>query len=410
MKYVKCKSKRGSSAVFLTLILAALMSITLALIYGVKSEAIKSSADAIINLAGDSVLSEFDRRLQEEYGLFLIKGPDGELSSKLHKYISYSFDDMDDVKIESISVSSGKYSLADAAIVRGQIVEHMKIMDTEGKVEKMLSETADEDIEYGKDGADDRTLRHGPTMVSLPSASVHDKGLTAAAEDIADRAKEVDKAFEKGTENYLINRYIFSYFNSKRNMVDKSHFFRKEVEYILGGEMSDSKNEKRVEIALKAMRFPINLAYLYSDPEKQAALAAAAQAMTPGAAAAATQAALASTWAYAESDNDVELLWEGKRVPIVKDDSTWAVELDNAIEGIGGTVEPKTEKGFDYNGYLQILLFFQDENIKISRILDLIQINMRAKYDEKFLIGEYSTGITVKVKINGKTYQYDKIY
>lgn len=86
-------------------------------------------------------------------------------------------------------------------------------------------------------------------------------------------------------------------------------------------------------MALKAMRFPINMAHLYSDPEKRAALAAAAQAMTPGAAAAATQAALASTWAYAEADNDVELLWQGKKVPMVKDYSTWAIELDNAIEG-----------------------------------------------------------------------------
>ena len=67
-------SKRGSSAVFLSVILAALMTITLALIYGVREETIRSRTDSIVNLAGDSILSEFDSYVQEEYGLFLIRG------------------------------------------------------------------------------------------------------------------------------------------------------------------------------------------------------------------------------------------------------------------------------------------------------------------------------------------------
>ena len=43
-------SKRGSSAVFLSVILAALMTITLALIYGVREETIRSRTDSIVNL------------------------------------------------------------------------------------------------------------------------------------------------------------------------------------------------------------------------------------------------------------------------------------------------------------------------------------------------------------------------
>ena len=193
--------------------------------------------------------------------------------------------------------------------------------------------------------------------------------------------------------------------------MNAGHFFQNEAEYILGGKLSDEKNEKSVERALKAMRFPINMAFLFSSHERQAALAAAAQMLTPGAGAAATQAALASAWAYAESDNDVELLWQGKRVPMVKDESTWAIELDNVIEGVfGGTVEPEAEKGYSYDEYLQILLFFKEESAKLARILDLIQINMRAEYDGDFLINEYAAGISIRVKINGRTHEYDKKY
>ena len=46
-------SRRGSSAVFLMVILAALISITLALIYGVREESVRSRVDGIVNLAGD---------------------------------------------------------------------------------------------------------------------------------------------------------------------------------------------------------------------------------------------------------------------------------------------------------------------------------------------------------------------
>lgn len=397
-------NKKGSSAVFLTVILAALMSITLALIYGVKAEAIRSSTDAVVNLAGDSVLSEFDRQLQEDYGLFLIKGTDKELSQKLYRYISYSIADMEDVSINSVNVSAAGYSIADTELIKAQILEHMKVLEAGG----LITDDADGS---GEVQAEERSLRHGPTIASLPSSNLPDKSLTATAEALADKASEVDKVFKSGTDTYLINRYVFENFNSRVHVADSGHFFKNEAEYILGGELSDKKNEKRVEIALKAMRFPINMAYLYSDSEKQAALLAAAELLTPGAAAPATQAVLASTWAYAESDNDVELLWQGHKVPMVKDSATWAIELDNAIEGVlGGAVMPAQEKGYDYEAYLQILMFFQDENIKISRILDLIQINMRAEYDSEFLINEYSAGISVEVKANGRTYKHEKKY
>lgn len=399
----KVNNKRGSSAVFLTVIMATLMSITLALIYGVTEETKKSTVDAVVNLAGDSLLSEFDRKLLEEYGLFLLKGTDEELSRKLHSYISYSLDDMKNVKTISVEASAGRFSLTDPAVIKDQLLEYTKMAEAEGLLkDKGSSETT---------SMENRTLRYGPAISSLPSTGIPSPSLTSTAESLADKAKDVEAAFKAGTDTYLLNRYILTHFNRKDTIVNSNHFFKNEAEYILGGELSDRKNEKRVEIALKAMRFPINMAYLYSDPKKQAALAAAAQAMTPGAAAVATQAALASTWAYAESDNDVELLWEGYKVPMVKDESTWAIELDTAIEGVfGGTIIPAQQKGYDYDEYLQILLFFQNENIKLARIMDLIQINMRAEYDSDFLICEYSTGVTVKVKVDGKTHTHEKRY
>ena len=113
-------------------------------------------------------------------------------------------------------------------------------------------------------------LRHGPTAVSLPSASLPDKSLTALAESLASDIKEIDKAFEKGTDTYLLNRYILTHFNSRTYKAKEEHFFNSEAEYILGGELTDRKNEKRVEMALKAMRFPLQILLIYTAilPEK----------------------------------------------------------------------------------------------------------------------------------------------
>lgn len=403
-------SKRGSSAVFLTVILATMMSIVIALVYGVKAETAISNADAIISLAGDSILSEFDLKLQQEYGLFLLKGTDDELSEKLLAYVKYSFDDIKDIKLKSVEVTASKYSIANIDLVKKQIIEYMKVREAAGLVKSFMN-SYEQSQNPGSNHMQERSLKHGPTIASLPSAGMPKRNLTVAAEELAKKANEVETAFKAGTDTFFINRYIFDVFNSNTQSVNENHFFRNEVEYILAGEMTDKKNIKRIEMALKAMRFPINMAHLYADAEKQAVLTAAAQTLTPGAAAVVTQAALASTWAYAESDNDIELLMSGYKIPMIKDKSTWAIDLNTAIEGIlGGTVVPVEEKGYRYNEYLNILLFFQDENIKLARMMDLIQINMRAGYDREFLISEYATGVSVRVNVNDKILSYEKKY
>lgn len=401
-------SRRGSSAVFLMVILAALISITLALIYGVREESVRSRVDGIVNLAGDSVMSEFNYDVQEEYGLFMLKGSDRELGSKLRRYVSCSLDSMKDVDMEKVHVSGSRFSTANIDLIKDQILEYMKLAVAEDGFG-----IGGGDENEGNEGntMDDRSLKHGPTAVSLPSVSMPERSLSAMAEAIADQADDIEAVFISGSEGYMINEYILKHFNSRSRAVNSEHFFKNEVEYILGGELSDRKNEKRVEIALKALRFPLNLAHIYKDPEKRAATLALAEVITPGAAAPATQAALASTWAYAEADNDVELLWQGHKVPMIKDKSSWAIDLDSAVEGLmGKTVIPDEEKGYGYDEYLQILMFFQDENMKLCRILDLIQINIRSMSDSEFLISEYAVGIGIEVKVNGREYAYEKKY
>ena len=160
-------NKRGSSAVFLMVVLAALIAVTLALICGARAECVKSRADGIINLAGDSVMSEYDRDIQKEYGIFLLKGDDAALSKKLRRYLEYSFKNMKDVDIEAAEVSGSRFSTSNIDPVKEQILEYMELAVAEdgfGMWKGGTERDEDESI------TESRSLRHGPTAVSLPSA------------------------------------------------------------------------------------------------------------------------------------------------------------------------------------------------------------------------------------------------
>ena len=387
---------------FLMTILAALMTITIALMSAARADYTVSRVDLAADLSGDSVMSEFDRYTFEEYGLFLLGGRKAQLTGRFRSYMDHCLDGMSGVRIGNVSVSGEGWCAADTQLVREQMIEHMKY----AKVLDLLKPdpaVEGNDMEY-------ETLRNEKVIVSLPTHDMPKPSLTSTAKSIAENFSDLKSVLREGSDEYLVNKYILSHFNSCAVKVKEDHFFRNEVEYVLGGECSDRKNEKRVELAMQALRFPLNLQYLYSDKEKMEALLAVAEIITPEAAPL-TQMALASTWAYAEADNDIKLLWEGHKVPLMKDDSTWAIDLDSAIEGIkGGIFYPEREKGYDYNGYLQFLLFFQDDTLKTGRIMDLIQINTRMNSDKNFVIAEHSTGIHVALKCGRRNFKYEKKY
>ena len=252
-------NRKGSSAVFLTMILAALMTITLAMVYSVKENAVAGIADGITELACDSVMSEFDHKIQKDYGLFLIRGTDRELTAKINSYIDYSFDSLKNVEKGKVRVTASRFPVTDTELIRKQLLEHVKFMEIHDLIKKEENE--------GGSSMQDRKLLHGPTVASLPSAQVPEKSLTALAGSIGENISDVKEAFREGSEKYLINRYILSYFNRRTHAVSEKHFFKNEVEYILGGKMTDRKNERKVKIALEALRFPANLAHIYQDPE-----------------------------------------------------------------------------------------------------------------------------------------------
>lgn len=391
--------KQGSSTVFLAVVLACLMSITLTLVFAGRMQAQISIADGALDLASASLLSEYDYYVQQDYGLFLLQGSDAQLSSDLRDYTRLS-----------AKASASRFCLVNTDEVRAQILEYMK---AGGAVNTITEAVTGEDGTVPESAAQDRTLRHGPTITSLPSRAVPDSDIVTTARKLGESLTNPEAIFRTGSNKFFLTEYILQKFNRTENIRGPDHFFSSEVEYIISGKLSDAQNKRQTDLALEAVRSGLNLTHIYSDPEKMSLVAAAAETITPGPLGAVTQFAIATAWSAAEAVNDVKLLHKGRKVPLVKTAASWAIDLDTVLEGYSGEdgcVYPQVNMGRSYEDYLRILLYAKDDTIKTARILDLIQINMRKNHDEAFLIQECATGVSVSADVNGKKLSRDRIY
>ena len=251
--------ERGSSAVFLAVILASLMTITLTLVFAGRNQARISIADGSLNLATVSLLSEYDYYVQRDYGLFLLQGTDPQLSRSLRDYTGFN-----------AKASAGRFSTVSTDPVRKQILDYMKSTGGAGLIRDAVS--GDSGGSESSGGSADRTLRHGPTITSLPSRSWPDADIITEARGLGEKLTNPEAIFRTGTNKFLMDEYILQKFNRADHVNAADHFFSGEVEYIICGQLSDEKNKQRVDLALEAIRTGLNLSHIYSDPKKVEAI------------------------------------------------------------------------------------------------------------------------------------------
>ena len=120
------RTKRGSSAVFLSIVLSTLIAICFAMIMAAREQTVTSRADALIHLAGESLMGEYHRDILDEYGLFLLEGNEEELTGHLRSYLTPSLSAMKDVSVSDMKASGGRYAIVDPEPIRQQILGRMK--------------------------------------------------------------------------------------------------------------------------------------------------------------------------------------------------------------------------------------------------------------------------------------------
>lgn len=407
------KNRNGTSTVFLMLIISSLVLLVFTFFRLTLGICGIGYSDGVLNLAGRSVLSEFNLNLKDDYGIFAFAGFEHDISEKLYKYAITSFKSKKYWKLGKLSSDTQGYRLGDTEVFENEIEDYSKYAFARGLFKDFSQLKHDQSVKPLEDVNKGRTLRNTVIINSLPSEGR--RGKVSLPKNIEVLKTGIKGLFSKGEKKYLVNRYILNKFKNRQNQsTGLDTFFKYEIEYILFGKKSDKKNALATRKMLIGTRNLFNLAYIWSNPSMRKKVLGISEVLTPGPQSALTAIAVAEAWAFAESKNDMRILEKGGRVPLTKSRRSWAISAKN-IPGILKHKKTKYTKtsnkdGLLYQQYLQILLLFEESQIKYQRMMDLMQINIQGKYDRDFLIKEHNAGFLFDAEVGGKQYEYEEKY
>lgn len=292
-------------------------------------------------------------------------------------------------------------------------------------------------IDFDKGGADYAVINklkeifsNGISELVLP-CDVSDKEIAytnlAASLYSENKGDESERSLENGNCNSAMDKFIFNEYLIEKfpcyTDVDDSNKSWCEleypIEYILCGENSDVDNINEVILKLSAIREGVNMAYLITDRAKKAeamTLAATLSGFTGNTAIVkVVQYVILGLWAYGESIYDLQRLFAKESIPALKTGSDWKLSLSDLLElKFGSKTDSKSADGssgesglipdgnMDYEDYIRMLLFLQDNYKKSMNTLSAMELRMIALGKSNFRMKNYiykATGvINVKLK------------
>ena len=397
------RNKRGMVSVFVMIFSVSIISLAMLFIGGTRAKAISSSVESLGHLWAKSILGEYTDKLYERYGIFAYKAKSpAEVDDKLNQLSEITFKGKRYIDCEGCNSSLYKYSLA-------ELDNFQKQVNKAAVVEKQKNF---KDVALDVYTPSDRMISNNAIVAGLPS-----KGRLSSfsLSNFINKIKEIDdiKDVLKGGKDELLQmKYMKNHFQSAVSQSeDDDSFFKYELEYILAGKTSDEGNLKSTKNRIIAIREAMNIAYINQNPQMRDLALTIAELISSPAAAPATQQALIAAWAYAESVNDYRLLVHGKKVPLMKDDDSWAVNLKSIITNPNPEyIDTNNEKGNTYNEYLQAMIFLTNKDNRLLRMMDLIEINMKYCYYGNFSISSHYTGIDYSMDVNGRTHNFSAEY
>lgn len=428
-------NKRGSSTVILAMVFVTLSLCICGAIEVSRMLVAGSECKVFGELWTKAILSEYDRHLLENYGIMAYFGNEAEVQKKLNMYLDYSSSSKIDEKIGGISAELTGFELGDTDNFRKALRQSSLYGSVEDVRNNKHRSKRDNSVSDGDN--EDRRISNPIVLNTLPSAG--NKGSVNAVR-IADRLQDKDagELLDTGLGG-LAAEYgiiIHSFGNHLTNPGGREDYFVNEWEYILYGKNDDGENYKSCRKTLFAVRNALNFAYLEKDTAKKELIIAVSEMITPGAGAVITQALITEIWAAIETEEDMKTLTDGGNVPIIKTAGSWKTSLSSVIHsqklqekldeeakmllaenegeiadmkaGQGSPTGGKT--GLDYDEYLLLMLSFIDDDTRILRIMDLIQINMKYRYYRDFNMMEYYTGVRYCMKANGRSYEFEESY
>lgn len=219
----------------------------------------------------------------------------------------------------------------------------------------------------------------------------------------------VEKTKEKA-ELICYAQQVFGSYTGKSNNV-----MQYGLEYMISGDAEDKINLSKVVNRLLVIRLAFNYAYVVSDSGlKGKSLATATEiagVFGVPALIKAIQYTILLILSLEESCVDVVALLEGKAVPLIKGKDTFQMKYEEICIATRSLFREKAAKwnragegrvsgNFSYKQYLWIFMLMTPEEKLRTRCYDLIQFDLRERYNQTFFLDQCITGIRYRVVYN----------
>lgn len=228
-----------------------------------------------------------------------------------------------------------------------------------------------------------------------------------------------NQQFQKLLLTSYINEHFKSYETSKKENVteknvekeslEKETVLSYEQEYILAGNLSDKENLSETVTKIVFVRGMLNYIYLLTDLEKTKEAYETAVALVGYSCMAPlvqlTKNIILLVWALEEAIVDATALLQGKEVLIFKTKETFCISYEDLLHFDKQLVQTKakelpqqnTKIAMGYEQYLQLFLNFLTKEEKLYRTMELIEGNIKLRYDDKFQFKNCIYGAKIKV-------------
>ncbi len=427
-------NKKGSSIIMLGIIFVAFTLCITAGIGVARMLAVKSECEVFGRAWTKAILSEYDNHLFEDYGIMAYFGNESEVQKKIDLYLDYSTTDKMGALIKGSSSELYGYELGEPKNFKKGLKSALLPSVAEGIIN---GGNRQERKKIEDETSDNRKINDSVVLSTLPSGGINN---TVDVTGFIEKAKtgiSSENIYDSMTGYSAEIAFIKQYLGNKVTMADsKPSFFQNEMEYVLSGKTDDDANFRSCKRKLLLIRNALNLAAIYKDPQKVKMIVSIAEIITPGPGGIITQAIIAEIWALCEAEADIDALLNNERVPLIKTGDNWKTDLGsilnndklrkklddeskklldekeeeiNTIDGINNKRELLSE-GLLYDDYLLLMIMTLNDNVRLLRIMDIVQINMKYRYYRDFNMMEYFVGVRFSIEANGRSYNFEDHY
>lgn len=211
-------------------------------------------------------------------------------------------------------------------------------------------------------------------------------------------------------ERLLLEQYYYEKCSRYGAELDKS-LLKYQLEYLIYGEGSDRKNLEKMAENLLFWREASNMLYLFTCQPKVSEAEALAAALSIIAFVPELKDlikySILFAWTFAETISDLNILFEGGRVPLFKSDETWKLSLMSMLTFRSHLNGGDCGEGLYYEDYVRMRLFMADTAVKTMRMADVIEMDVRRTVgNSRFMIDHCLDVFCAELTV-ATTYGYD---